>query len=254
MSINFTLLPEQLQEYRFEDWRWIQFNRNSVAPQGDSTTFDQLKTPGWNVIPGMNLMSIESGVLIVAPESDVLVASGVSQEFERWPGGSEITLSAGDSLLYPSGTEGPFWNPTDTETIVVGGGGYIRPNAPNFGAVNTWTENPGQFGHGTTVTPGNLPGSGPVSIAIERVSINPDGSVMIDLDPGIWTVVTLERGDLLQTTYLQGVQAGESVSVLQGEVTLRFEEGKTVELRNVGPNTAVIYLLRVEPADSDDVA
>jgi hypothetical protein len=77
---------------------------------------------------------------------------------------------------------------------------------------------------------------------------------MIDLDPGIWTVVTLERGDLLQTTYLQGVQAGESVSVLQGEVTLRFEEGKTVELRNVGPNTAVIYLLRVEPADSDDVA
>jgi hypothetical protein len=206
------------------------------------------------VIPGMNLMSIESGVLIVAPESDVLVASGVSQEFERWPGGSEITLSAGDSLLYPSGTEGPFWNPTDTETIVVGGGGYIRPNAPNFGAVNTWTENPGQFGHGTTVTPGNLPGSGPVSIAIERVSINPDGSVMIDLDPGIWTVVTLERGDLLQTTYLQGVQAGESVSVLQGEVTLRFEEGKTVELRNVGPNTAVIYLLRVEPADSDDVA
>jgi hypothetical protein len=53
--LDSTLTPELLQGYRFDDWRWIQFNRNAVFPQGDSTEFAQLMLAGWNVVPGLNV-------------------------------------------------------------------------------------------------------------------------------------------------------------------------------------------------------
>jgi hypothetical protein len=199
-------------------------------------------------------MAVESGALIVEPDSDVLVARGISGAFASVPGGSEITLAAGDSLLYPSGTEGRYWNPADVDTMVVGGGGFLRPESPAFGATNSVRFRPGQFSQGITVDSAEMPDDVSLSIAIERVALTPGGSTTIDLGGETWVLVTVERGDLAQTTYLQGEQVGAGESVRQGEVTLKPEAGKSVELRNVGSGVAVMYVMTFEPEPSDDIA
>jgi hypothetical protein len=250
-----TFSNELLQEYRFEDWRWIHFSRNPIYPHSEQDSYSTLFPVAWNVVPGLNVLVVESGELIVAPEAEVLIGRGLSGAFESMPAGSAISLSAGDSLLYSTGTQGRFWNPTDTITVVVGGGGYIRPESPMFSVVpsrpeihDRWTA--GQFSQGLNVSSETWPKDVPITMTIERISISPESETLLDVGTERWVLVAVERGDLEQTNYLQGVQSGAPISVLQGEMTLQPEEGKTVRLRNVGSDDAVIYVMRIEQADS----
>jgi hypothetical protein len=251
---NQVLTPEQLQEYRLDDWRWVSFARNVIFPQGDTEAFTALHTIGSNVIPGINVMAIESGSLHVMPESAVLVARGAGGELDSSPGGVEIRLGPGDALLYLPGTEGRFWNPTESETVVIGGGGYLRPSAPVFSAVNgNRTTNrliAGQFNQGLDVTPGAMPADGPVSISIERVSIAPSGSTTIATDPTHWSIAVVMQGDLQQFPLVDDQPSGDAVPAELGASVLQPHEAQTVQLVNAGSDDAVIYVMRIEQADS----
>ena len=231
-----------------EDLAGVLFFRK-IYPTGAEISYS-----GGFVPPNTFARYVESGELGIRPvsETSVVRAGATWDDAELVAGGEETVVQAGDAFVmhevpwdeYGPQALGEMWTPGEDAHVV---GFAIRENQRCCSMSHAGMQSPW---YGTLVEGVEALRGSPVTLRIDRWEL-PAGEILPATPADVPTIRFLDAGEL--------VARSQAVDDEAEPLTLEFKAGRSLQLpmtidveslvfESAGPDPAVVYELRVEPA------
>ena len=239
---------DELMEFSFDRWGWVETVRGTVGPgmhsRSNVTTYsiDAMSNPGISII------EVETGTLTARLAEAAFVADrSRGNTLARVAAGTDVTLEAGESLVYTLGALSGFWNPNDFEASYVAAGLYTRPDYP-IGFTDTVSSD---VRGGISYDRDTFAGAEAIALTIDRVSIGPGETYGYTIDPRSLRVADVTGDGLDQQMWVDGVPSGKTRHLLATWYSLHQDGPGYYTLTNTGSLPVDVYLFQVQPARID---
>lgn len=239
-----TFSVDELADYAFDQWGWIQFAQGTVEPHQHSTIPNGEQYAKTMTYPGISFIEVERGQLTARLDQPALVGDRtVNSRLAQVQAGTDVTLEPGETLVFGIGTLSQFWNPTGEEAAYVAGGLYTKPDLPILFPGSEPNEN-----HtGTSFPASKLAGVGSLNISTAQVTIDPGDTYAYVITGQTLLLGNVIGGGLTNRSWSKEARDDVVQSFSAGMHTFHRSGPGYYTLTNNGSEPVDVFFMQVAP-------
>ena len=241
-----TYTVDELANYALDQWGWVELVRGTVGPGARS--FEDLTRVNTNEIPGISAISVYSGQLNARLVKAAVVYRQNGANSESISGPAEISVGAGDTLVFGAGSLAELWNPTDADTAYIAGGLYTKPGDP----VLFTDDRTNTLPQGISFQVSIFAGVSSLELSTDRVAVEPGQTFAYSITPQTLFLASVVGDGLEKQEWANGERQGNARTLVPSSYSFHQDGPGYYTLTNDGTETVDIYLLKVVPPDALD--
>jgi hypothetical protein len=230
---------EDLANFSMDQWGWAELVLGTVGP-GARSFVDPTRVQTGE-IPGMSVISVYSGQLNARLVKAAVIYRQNGAISESISGPAEISIGAGDTLVFGVHTLAELSNPTESDTAYIAGGLYTKPADPILFTDDRTSTIPQGISFQTSM----FAGVSSLQLSTDRVVVEPGQTFAYSITSQTLFLANVVGGELEKQEWANGERQGKTRALVPSSYSFHRDGPGYYTLTNTGTEPVEILLFKV---------